>query len=33
MSIRKISIETFVQNRENIFSVLVLKRTAIVYNG
>ena len=26
MSIRKISIETFVQNRENIFSVLVLKK-------
>ena len=25
--------EQFVQNRENIFSVLVLKRTAIVYNG
>ena len=33
MSIRKISIETFVQNRENIFSVLVLKKTAVVYNG
>ena len=33
MSIRKISIETFVQNRENIFSVLVRKRTAVAYNG
>ena len=33
MSIRKISIETFVQNREKIVSVLVLKRNAIVYNG
>ena len=32
MSIRKTSIKTFVQNRENIFSVLLLKRTAIVYN-
>jgi len=29
----KKSIESFVQNRENIFSVLLLKRTAIVYNG